>query len=140
MAELFPNKTEIVRPYSLRNNTRLYLKDGWGVYPAKSSPDRFGQFNLRSEVRRFHIVLTNEVFQIDNNPSAEKAVVEKNLTDLETVKDCFLGEDQIGIDANVQKIDFTGQSGIEFLMVDNYTFIAGELSLSFSITEAINGC
>ena len=140
MKELFPTKTKIIRPYSLRNNVSLFLKNGWGVYPSRSTADRFKQYNQRSELRRFNIVLTNEVFQIDHDDTAEIGIIEKQLTDFETIKDCFLGVDQIGIDGNVQKIDFVGQSGVEFITIDTFNCIVGELTLSFSITEAVNGC
>ena len=137
LTTLFPGKTEIVRPGSLENNVTLFLKNGWGVIIGESGDGVVDTLCNRSEARNISIVLTNEVFQIDNSNTNDIEITKAQLIDFEKIKDKFENPLQLGIADKIQQINFENQSEVEFKIFDKFNFISGRISFSFEITEEL---
>ena len=135
LASILTGKLEIPNPYSLDDNPIQFLKDGYGVVIGSGTPGAIQIYCLDSEARTFTIILTKEVYRLEVD-SANLITESKNLLeDIRKVKNDMLAYDQLTIDTTIQKIDYTGGSGINFVSAGKHNLIYADISFSIEYTE-----
>lgn len=137
LASKLTGKTEIPNPYSLSDNPIQFLKNGYGVVIGDGSPASFQVYCLDAEARTFTVILTREVYRLEVDNTNLIAESKNLLEDIRTVKDDFLAHDQIASTDKIQKIDYTGGSGINFVSAGKHNLIYADISFSIEYTETI---
>lgn len=137
MMGVFPSKLEIPNAYSLGDNAVQYLRNGWGVIIGEGSPGALQVYCNDNESRVFTITLTKEVYRLETD-NANLVTESKNLMeDIRLVKNDMLAFDQIGNGASIQKIDYIGGSGINFISAGKHNLIYADISFGIEYTETI---
>lgn len=127
-------KTIIPNPYSLIDNPIVYLKNGYGLQVNDEGTAIGGALCNDNAVRTFTFVLTKEVFRLENDVTIMRSDSKTILSDQRSFKDRILDFDQLGIESQINKIEFLIASGIEFISAEKFSFIT--TSLSFSVEYA----
>lgn len=137
LSSLLTNKTEIPNPYSLENNTELFLKNGWGVLigGAVNSPMNIIKDDIES--REFTVIISRQIFRLESDTSIMPSESLTLLEDIRTVKNDFLDFDQIAIENSIEKIEFSSASGIQFLQVGNFSFLYASITFIIDYSEQI---
>lgn len=134
---LLTGKTEIPNPYSLENNTELFLKNGWGVIIGSAQNSAMNIIKDDIESREFTVVITRQIFRLESDTAIMPAESLTLLEDIRTVKNDFLDFDQIGIEGSIEQIRFISASGIQFLQLGSFNFIYATLTFNFEYSETI---
>jgi hypothetical protein len=134
----FSDKSEIPNPYSLTDNDSNFLVNGWGLVVGPSGLSPLNTFKDHSESRTFIITLTKEFVRMEGDNDAIHTDSKALLEDAVLVNKDMLAFDQLEIDANIQKIDFVGNSGIEFIFNGKHSFLATELTYNIDISEELD--
>lgn len=127
-------KTIIPNPYSLIDNPIILLKDGYGLQINDEGNAIGGALKDDNAVRTFTFILTKQVFRLENDHTIMRTASKTILVDQRSFKDRILDFDQLGIEAQINKIDFLTASGIEFINADEYKYIS--CNLSFTVEYA----
>ena len=133
----FTTKKEIPNPYSLTDNARLYLENGWGLKILSESISGFQVNQFVSGTRDISIVVTKVVYSVGNENSNIITDSKSLMEDVVTLKKEFLACDQLGIGGNIRKVDFVTNSGIEFLTAKKFNFFSTETIFSFDLSEEL---
>lgn len=136
LATIFTGRTKIPNAYSLADNNTLFLRDGYGLKVVSSQVEESEFCNYAYSVS-FAIVITKEVLRLDSDSNQIDTVSKALLEDLKTLQDNFLAYDQIGINNNIEKIDFNGSSGIEFIVGDKFNFATLEVAINIMVREQL---
>jgi hypothetical protein len=128
-------KTVIPNPYSLSDNPVVYLKDGYCLQVNEEGTAIGGALKDDNAIRAFTFILTKEVFRLESNYEIMRSATKTILADQRSFKDRILDFDQLGIEEQINKIEFLTASGIEFIDADEYNFIT--CNLSFTVEYAI---
>ena len=137
VGSLFPNKKLLTHPESLKDNSALFLKDGWGIIVGPSSPFPSQETCRTMDVIEFSIVLTKETF--NSNADVSKAFDCNNsmLQDLSDLRVRLLDSDKLGIPNSLAMVQFSSASGIEFVSSDKYNFRSITANFSFLVIEQL---
>lgn len=138
LSELYNGKTRIPNPYSIDRNNDNLLRDGYGlkVGAASFEPFEFCNFVVN---REFSVILTREMFRLDSStPEFDDRAV-KLLEDVYEVQELFFNYNELGIDAEILKVDLGGVSEITTVNTDKSNFLSMEVSFTFSIKEEFKG-
>ena len=127
-------KTVIPNPYSLEDNPSVYIKDGYGLAINDESTALGGALKDDNAVRTFTFILTKEVFRLENDVSIMRSASKTILEDQRSFKDRILDFDQLGIENQINKIEFLIATGIEFVKADAFNFIT--CNFSFTVEYA----
>jgi len=133
----FSGKAELYNPYSVEDNNINDLKDGWGLAVLDSSLSDLGEFCFHQESRQFKILLTKRTIRLETDVVALHTDSKALLEDAKNLAVRFVNPDQLGIDSNINKIDFIGNSGIEFFKVGKFNYLVTETIFGIDITENI---
>jgi hypothetical protein len=137
LATILTGKLEIPNPYSLPDNPIQFLKNGYGVVIGDGTPGSFQVYCLDNEARTFTVILTREVYRLEVD-NANLITESKNLLeDIRKVKNDMLANDQLAINETIQKIDYAGGSGINFVSAGKHNLIYADISFSIEYTETI---
>lgn len=134
---LFPSKVELPNPYSLIDNTELYLKDSWGLTVGSGSNSVINYLKEDTEAREFTVFLTKELRRLDTDVTIIAAKTKELLEEFRDLKNDLLDFDQIGIYQTVQKIDFIAGSGLQFVQINNFSFIYCTITFNIEYSETI---
>lgn len=136
IATLLSSRTEIRDPEDLGSNPVHLLKNGWGVrgWASRSEPS---QFNVFTEVKTVIIVLTKEYQQVANSTATYHANNKALLEDVYTLQKDFMNQDQIEIEASIERIDSVSTSEITKIDTGKENFRYIEVTFDIWITETI---
>lgn len=138
LAELYNGKTRIPNPYSIDRNNDNLLRDGYGLKVGSASFEPFEFCNFVVS-REFSVILTREMFRLDSStPEFDDRAV-KLLEDVYEVQELFFNYNELGIDAEIIKVDLGSVSEITFVNTDKSNFLSMEVSFIFSIKESFKG-
>jgi hypothetical protein len=130
-------KTKIPNPYSLEDNPITLLRDGYGIYIGESSPADLDVLKDDNETITINIVLTKEVYRLENNNSnlvvAEKAILE----DRRILKNRMLAFNQLNQGASIQKIDFISSDSINVVTSGKFSVLSNVSSFGITYSEVI---
>jgi len=127
-------KTIIPNPYSIIDNPIVYLKDGYGLQVNDEGIAISGTLKDDNAIRAFNFILVKEIFRLENDVTIMRTETKTILEDQRSFKDRILDFDQLGITDQIDKINFSTASGIEFIAADKYNFIT--CNLAFTIEYA----
>ena len=130
-------KIEIPNPYSLPDNNKNFLSNGWGLAVGDGSPSSVGFLKCDNESRNFIIVLTKELIRLDQCPDPMAVCTKALLEDYRTIKDRFVDFDQLGLDEKILKINFTNGSGIDFVTAGKFNFLTVSATYAIEYEETI---
>lgn len=136
LAKLYKNKTRIPNAYSLVDNNKNFLTDGYGLVIGDASYEEFEFCNFVVN-RTITIVLTKEMFRVDSATSETDDVSIKLLEDIYELQSLFYSYDELGIQENILKIDIGSVTGVESFFNDKQNFISMSASFQFFIKEGI---
>lgn len=137
LATLFPNKTEIPNPYSLADNNDRLLLDGVGLRVGNQVIGTLETLKDSIIIRDFSVIFTKHVMATADNPDPIIVETKNILEDSVIARLDLLDFDQMGIDLSVEKIDYLGSSGIEFINSGKFNIISLVNTFSFEISEEI---
>ena len=134
----FASKTQLANPFSVQNNNDNILKEGYGLrYGPASLPD-FDLTSFQGYSREIVVILTKQVFKTDNDTdnfsTAQKAMVEDQNTLINS-----LAKNRT-FDSSTVSVEFTGDSGIEFIFNGKFNFLYLETSFEIQYKEDKNYC
>jgi hypothetical protein len=138
--ELFPDKTRISNPYSIEENKNLFLRDGWGLTVRDASESGFqtnGDFN---KTQTFGIVFTKEVIRTESDTDDFDTQIKLLFEDHKTLENTMLNCAQLGIPDSVGIINFSSNTGVQFVFVGDNNFIFSETQYTIDIIEALGTC
>lgn len=136
LAKLYKNKTRIPNAYSLVDNNKNFLTDGYGLVIGDASYEEFEFCNFVVN-RTITVVLTKEMFRVDSATSETDDVSIKLLEDIYELQSLFYSYDELGIQENILKIDIGSVTGVESFFNDKQNFISMSASFQFFIKEGI---
>jgi hypothetical protein len=133
LATLFPSATRIPDAYAVEENNDNFLRNGYGIKVGSADFQEF-EFCKWMVGRQVTIVFTKEVFRLD---SVSADTVEKALLEAvyETQK-LFFNYSQLGIEADIMRVDITGSSEIQRVSSENGLYMSIECSFNFLIQES----
>lgn len=131
---VLPNHTRIPNAYSLEDNSDNFTRQGWGLRVGTSTPAE-SEFKAFNNERTFTIVLTREIIRLDSDSDTVDTAVKLLLEDVYELQKRLLNPDQIAIESDVEQIDISNVSGIEFVTGDKFNFAAIEADFLINIRE-----
>lgn len=134
LGELFPTKTRIPFPYSLTDNNKNFLSDGYGVLIGSSSYQPHDICTYMTD-REISVVFTREVFRTDSDVETIDETVKQLAEDVNSTQALFYAYNELGVDDNIAKIDIVSTSGVEQVQGDKQNFLSMSCSFNFSIKE-----
>ena len=137
LAAAFPTRSEIPNPYSLIDNNENFLENGIGVAIRQGAQSGNVLFNNNIDARIFSIVFTNKIYRIDSDSDPIKTIEKTLLEDQVTLRKLMLKNDQLSIDESIFKIDYIGDSGINFIFDDDFSFLNLEINFTIESMEGI---
>ena len=137
MTALYPDKYRLVNPYDLENNANYSKLDGWGLAVRPGSLGDYDAYCSTAMNQSIGIVLSKKVFRLENGIADFDTKVKELLEEEKTVRTTFLGADQLGIEANIGKIDYVGHDGVNFITAGKTNFIYLEVSFRIDIIESL---
>lgn len=137
LAELFPNRTRIPNSYSLVDNNKRFLSDGYGLRVGSAE---FNEFEFCNFVvnRTFTVVFTREMFRLDSDTDATDAIVKELLESVYSVQSLFYSYNELGIEESILKVDIGSVSGIETFYNEKQNFLSMTCDFQFQIKEEIS--
>lgn len=137
LGELFPDKTRIPNAYSLPDNNRHFMVDGYGL---KIGSAEFSEFEFCNFVvnRTFTVVFTREMFRVDSDTEATDTIVKELLESVYETQSLFYSYNELGIEASILKVDIGSVSGIETFYNEKQNFLTMSCDFQFQIREEIS--
>lgn len=129
-------KTEIPNPYSLEDNMVQFLENGWGLTIDDGAPGSIDVYCLDSESRNFTLILTKILYNLDGTNTRLIADSKTLLENIRAARNDLLAYDKLATDS-IQKIDFVGASGIQFLPAEKFSVIYATLTIGVEYVENI---
>lgn len=133
----FNDKKELRNSYDLLDNPQIILKDAWGLTVETSVGAPLPVFNEHSEARNFGIIVTKQIFRLENDATTIHTATKGLLEDMVTVNTELLKSNQLAIGDKIRKIDFVTNAGLQFIKKDKTGFLFTETVFSIQITETI---
>ena len=133
---MFPEKTRIPNAYSLVNNNRQFLTDGYGLIIGDASYEEFEFCNFVVN-RTIEIILTKEMFRVDSATEQTDDTIKELLESVYELQRLFYSYNELGIETNILKIDIGSVSGVESFLNEKQNFISMKASFQFFIKEGI---
>jgi len=136
LGELFPSKTRIPFPYSLEDNNKNFLSDGYGLIIGSASFESLEVCN-RMVSQSITVVFTQEVFRTDSDEVVIDDIVKAISEDINSTQGLFYAYDELEIEANIAKVDIVSISGVETVKGDKQDFLTRSAEFNFYITESL---
>lgn len=137
LGELFPNKSRVPNTYSLVDNNRQFLSDGFGL---KVGSAEFSEFEFCNFVvnRTFTVIFTREMYRVDSDADATDAIVKELLESVYDTQSLFYSYNELGIEESILKVDIGSVSGIETFYNEKQNFLTMSCDFQFQIREEIS--
>jgi len=115
--------TELPDPYTIENNTELFLKKGYavGIGGASNEQER-GESCSRWIRRSFSFTLTNKVTTTRENTTAIKTIQKSIMEDQETVLQAIY--DDSTLSGKAIDITYTDDTGIQYLDINEIKYFS----------------
>jgi len=136
MVALFPAKTRMHNPYELTDNSETIMKDTWGLKVLSADRNDLEFCNLTTD-RQFSIILVRHFATVGSSGTAFDAVTKSLLEDQQTVMNNVHSPTELGIQNDIDKIDITAISGLEFIQTDQKKYLFVELTFTITISTAV---
>lgn len=136
LATLLPSEFRIPNAYSLEDNNRNFLEKGYGVIIGDANYEQFEFCNFMV-ARTIKVVFTREMFRVDAETTQTDAIVKELLENVVAVQKLFYSYDELGIEANIAKVEIGEVSGVETFVADRQNFLSMTASFSFNILESL---
>jgi hypothetical protein len=136
LAALYPTKSRIPNPYSLSDNNKRFLTNGYGLRVESADFQEFEFCNFVVQ-RVFTVVLTKEIFRLDSDTGVTDVAVKELLEDVYEVQKLFYSYNELGIEASILKVDIGSVSAIETFLGDKQNFLSMTASFNFQIRESL---
>ena len=137
----FSTKTEMYNAYNVDDNPSNVIEDSWGLVIGSGSRVDHGDEFLLNEVttnRDIGVVLCRAVYDLHGEGQAVSEQSEQLLLDAAIIRDNFLSSSKFGVLKGGEKIDYSGDSGVNFQGDDKERFIYTQIAFTFEIIEQIN--
>lgn len=136
LEELFPYKTRIPYPYSLQDNNKNLLSDGYGLIIGPANFEALETCN-RMVAREVSVVVTREVFRTDSDAVVIDNIVKALGEDINLVQGLFYAYNELGIEPNIARVDIVSSSGVDQVIGDKSSFLSMTGVFNFYITESL---
>jgi hypothetical protein len=137
LGTIFPSKTRIPNAYDLENNPFNMLVDGYGLRIDDSSLYR-PVLRTSGQARSFTVIITRQVVRTDTNATIIDTEAKAILEDANTLILSMEDSDQINANSSIDRIDFSGSSGIELLGASRSQFISVEVTFNVQYKETLS--
>ena len=137
LGTLFSSKTRIPNPYSLSDNMAQFLDNGYGLRVGPASPAEPFEFCSLLVGHTFTVVLTKELQKLDTEFAQLDSVVLAFLEDIVSVQNLFYSYSELGIEANIAKVDVGERSALEQVNTDKFSYVTMSQSFTFFAVESI---
>lgn len=138
MSTTFASKTQIPNPFSIENNNDNTLRDGYGIRFGAAGLASFDLPSFQGYSREIVVTFTTQVFRTDNNilklEDAQKALMENQNTLINSLAKSRAFDDY------AVSVEFTTDSGIEFVFGDKFSFLYIDSSFEVQYKEDKNYC
>ena len=138
----FETKQELLNAYSVADNPDTFLHKSWGVVVGaggRASNDSLVENRFVTTERPISVVLCRHVYDVHGIGLQVNEEVKSLFLDARTIRDNFLKLSKFGELKGGERIDYIGDSGVNFLEVDNgFKFIYTQIDFNFEIIETIN--
>lgn len=135
LATQYSSRLRMVNPYDPQDNPNHILKSGYGLRVGQQNPiDQ--EFHNKAVEQTFTVVLTNEIYTIENQTSPTDTAIKAMLEDINSGQKLFYNINQIEIADNVDDIDLGSVSPVSYLNSET-RFLLMEYDLIFTITETL---
>lgn len=133
-----PGKTKIPNPFSVENNSDNFLKDGYGIYygAAAVSDIEFPTYQVYS--REIVVIFTREVHRVGSDSDALTEKQNLILEDQNNLIDSLANSRNF--DSDVIRLEFTGDSGLDFVFGDKFNFLSITTTFEVSYKEELIYC
>jgi hypothetical protein len=136
LATTFPTKTRIPYPYSLEDNNKNLLADGYGLIIGGADYEDHEFCNYMIS-RSISVVFTKEVFRTDSDAVVVDDIVKALSEDVKLTQDLFYAYSELDIDVNIAKVDITSVSGVEEVVSGKQSILAMTANFNFYIKESL---
>ena len=136
LGELFPEKTRIPMAYSLTDNNKRFLSDGYGLIIGSASFEPLDSCS-RMISQSISVVFTREVFRTDSNVVVIDDIVKSISEDINSTQELFYAYDELEIEANIARVDIVGISGVDTVEGDKQNFLTRTADFNFYIREQL---
>ena len=126
LTTLFPNKTLIPNPYSINDNNDNLLKDGYGLRYGPAGLPSFDLPTFQGYSREIIVPFTKQIYRTDGNLSSFEVAQLAMLEDQNTLINSLAKNRTF--DDSVVSVEFTSDSGIEFIFDGKFNFLLMETS------------
>lgn len=134
----FSSKTVIPNPFDTAQNNDNLLKNGYGFYYGGAGLPTFNLPSFQGYAREFVLVLTREVYRTDADTSlfgsTQKSMLEDQYTFISS-----LAKDRT-LDNDLVSVEFTGDSGIEFIYADKFSHLRLISTFEVQYKEDVSYC
>lgn len=135
LEEIFPTKTRIPNPYSLKDNDSPHLVDGWGITHNGSDRRPYEICNRRVKAN-FAVVLSREIFKLESHEDGFDDVTLAILEDAELVQSSFYERDNLG-SSDIINVNVTSISPITTVFGEKYNFVSMECLIEVDYFEQV---
>jgi hypothetical protein len=134
LEDTFSEKTRIPNPYVLADNNDNLLRDGVGLVVGSASFEPFEFCNFVVG-RTFTVVFTREMVRLDSSHEEYDTMSKLFLEDVYELQKLFFNYNELGIEANILKVDIVSSSEVSAIS-DKNNFYSITAEFNFSIKES----
>ena len=133
---LFSSKTRIHNPYELSDNSELTMKDSWGLKVLEANTQILEFCNYTAD-RNFSIVLIRQFPTVGTTGSAFDSITKSLLEDQQTLINNLYSPNELSVPNDIDKIDITSISGIQFIQEDQKKYLFVETGFTITLSTAV---
>lgn len=136
IGETFPEMVRVPNAYSLEDNNKQFLANGYGL---KIGAGDYQEFEFCSFVvsRTVTVIFTRELFRLDSQTEKTDEVVKELLENVYETQKLFYSYNELGIEESILKVDIGSVSGIETFLKDKQNFLSMSCDFQFQIREEL---
>ncbi len=132
---LLSTRTEFPNPYSLEDNPESLIVNGYGIRIDESIPSVNSEICKHNEQQTLTIILIEKMYKSDTNPDGAYTTAKSLKEDAMIIKRDFNNGNELGIHTDIEKLEWTGDSEIDFVIAKKFNFMFIEISYNFSLRE-----
>jgi hypothetical protein len=135
LGELYPEHTRIPYAYSLENNNENFLTKGYGLRVGSANFEELDWCKFTVQ-RNITVVFTREVYRLDASVEEIDQYTKELLEDVFICQRKFFNYDQLGIEADIVRVEISGSTEISEVLSGQKRFLTMECDFNFSIRES----
>lgn len=136
IGELFPVSTRIPNAYSLEDNNKRLMENGYGIRIGSADFQEFEFCNFVVN-RTITVVFTRELFRLDSQTDQTDEIVKELMENVYQTQKLLYSYNELGIEESILKVDIGSVSGIETFLKDKQNFLSMTCDFQIQIKESL---